>query len=531
MERLIRSHPSAIMVSLINEPFAVKEKKGHRHLYREELEDFFQASTYAIQIQNPDRVIKHVEGDYDPPTRTGLSDFHCYTMWYTNHALPIGKLHRGYLPAIKRGWKTGCGEYGTEGLDPSEVMWGDYPKTWLPADADEPWTPERIAKAQTYSMHGDWYEEPSTLPEWIAASQEHQAVATQMMTDALRRRADLVVSTAVHLLIDAWPSGWMKALVDHRRKPKPAYFAFARSLKPVRVHLRSDRRQAYTGDRVDVEAWVLNDTPEELAGHRMIVTVREREKDWDSFAAEVSVSAVSAECSGLIPVVAPPVADREAFWVDATLIDANGKRVDAERLQLESFAPEVNPITELFLDDEHQRIADNEGLIGTQQPNRVLIRSGAAFERHQEAVLQWVKDGARAVLLLAGQKENGKVTLGDDVVDVKPLGQSVTFLARSRDEPLTRDFGPKDFSFWYNAHLDRIDAIADHYLDFDGLTPLLFTYQKPEFFRQATGGKRKLPVVGKLSLGKGELVFSVLRIDGFWGKNPVLDRFLIGLLT
>ncbi len=153
MERLIRSHPSSIMVTFINEPFSVvKEKKEHRDLYRNELEAFFEAARGVIGIENPDRLIKNVEGDYDPPTRSGLSDFHCYTLWYTNHSMPIGKLHKGYLQALKKGWKAGCGEYGTEGLDPLSVMLENYPKEWLPKNIKDPWTPEKIIKAQTY----DW---------------------------------------------------------------------------------------------------------------------------------------------------------------------------------------------------------------------------------------------------------------------------------------------------------------------------------------------------------------------------------------
>jgi len=67
--------------------------------------------------------------------------------WHTNHSLPIGKLHKGYLQPLKKGWKTGCGEYGTEGLDPLSVMLENYPNQWLPKNIKEPWTPEKIIKA------------------------------------------------------------------------------------------------------------------------------------------------------------------------------------------------------------------------------------------------------------------------------------------------------------------------------------------------------------------------------------------------
>ena len=47
-----------------------------------------------MRVLNPDRVIKHVDGDYDPPSDT-LPDNHCYCGWYNGHGLELGKLHRG----------------------------------------------------------------------------------------------------------------------------------------------------------------------------------------------------------------------------------------------------------------------------------------------------------------------------------------------------------------------------------------------------------------------------------------------------
>ncbi|MCK5740011.1 glycoside hydrolase family 2, partial [bacterium] len=67
MERLVRPHACNIMVSYINEPFANGWNKPHRHLIRDELENFFTAASLVIRQANPERVIKTVDGDYDPP--------------------------------------------------------------------------------------------------------------------------------------------------------------------------------------------------------------------------------------------------------------------------------------------------------------------------------------------------------------------------------------------------------------------------------------------------------------------------------
>ncbi|MBP3360909.1 MAG: hypothetical protein J6N52_08660 [Clostridia bacterium] len=51
---------------------------------------------------------------------------------------------------------------------------------------------------------------------------QSNAFAPQIMTEAFRRD-NRMISNAIHLFIDAWPSGWMKTIMDCRRNPKPAY--------------------------------------------------------------------------------------------------------------------------------------------------------------------------------------------------------------------------------------------------------------------------------------------------------------------
>ena len=163
MERLVRNHPSNILISYINEPFPGAGGKPHRHLLRPELESFFIAADQVVHLANPDRVIKPVDGDYDPPA-SGLPDNHCYNGWYNGHGLYLGKLHKGYWQKVKPGWFYGCGEFGSEGLDPVSVMRKYYPSEWLPHNSEEEkdWTPDQIISegfkgAQTGRFHYMWF--------------------------------------------------------------------------------------------------------------------------------------------------------------------------------------------------------------------------------------------------------------------------------------------------------------------------------------------------------------------------------------
>lgn len=541
MERHIRRHASAIMISYINEPSSVKKQgKEHRHLLRNELEDFFEAADRVVRLENPDRVIKRVEGDYEPPTRTGLSDFHCYTMWYTNHALPIGKLHKGYLPAMKQGWLAGCGEFGTEGLDPLETMLKDYPDEWLPVNLDAAWTPERISKSQTYSMHGDWYGEQQNISDWIEASQAHQALATKWMTDALRRRADRIVSTAVHLLIDAWPAGWTKALVDHNRTPKPAYFALQKAYKPVRIHWRTDRLAVYSGEPVKIEAWALNDSGTSLVNYQVAATAGTSSgKHIGDYGIDVDAAAVMPTYAGTLVFNAPEVSGRESITVEAMLTDSGNAIVDRESIRIDVFPREASfsvprmsvygPEAEWLTAKLNVRTGSVDSSVKGADASKkgvILIGSLEDYAIRAETIEQQVANGAAAIILCSGA---GTLRIGGSKVEFRKMNE-LTFVSLDRDEALANDFQPSDFSFFYNEDCDHIDTIAHCWIEGEAVEPVVFTYEKPSFMGHAKGRKRKLPVVGRTGFGQGQMVFCALRLRGFSGVNPVLDRFIKRLL-
>ena len=165
MERLVRSHPCNILDTYINEPFPdaaspfTTAVDSTRHLTRSELESFFLAADQVVRQANPDRVIKPVDGDYFPP-EPGLPDNHCYCGWYNGHGVELGRLHRGYWQPVKPGWYYGCGEFGSEGLDPVELMRRHYPADWLPQAPQEEasWSPNQIVKAQTGQFHYMWFD-------------------------------------------------------------------------------------------------------------------------------------------------------------------------------------------------------------------------------------------------------------------------------------------------------------------------------------------------------------------------------------
>ena len=468
MERLVRKHPSNVVVSYINEPFPNADNKPHRHLTRCELETFFECCDAIVMLNNPDRVIKHVDGDYDPPTE-GMPDNHCYPMWYNGHGIDIGRLHRGYWMPVKPGWYYGCGEYGAEGLDFPEVMKECYPKEWI----KEPFNPKNIVRAQTGSFHYFFYPTPEGIETWVEKSQEHQAFATKMMTEAFRRD-NMMISNAIHLFIDAWPSGWMKSIMDCRRNPKKAYFAYRDALEPMMVSLRCDRFTYYEGEKVSVETFICNDTNIETDRYTIVFELYDGKKVIMKNEIPVEIKDCCAKYSASAEFVIFKVNNREKYTLKAILLDEQRRPVTYNSLQIEVF--------------EDVEIPENKNVE------------------------------------IISMLEEGEYEFAGEKVKVSKCGMlPLHFVACNTGHEIAEEFEEKDFSYWYDRKRDMITPILYNTFEAEGFTPILTSGNMDE-----NGDWNKvLACAEKEYNGKRYIICNVdLRTE-----NPVAKRFLRKIMT
>ncbi|MBR1969450.1 MAG: hypothetical protein IKA17_03740 [Clostridia bacterium] len=466
-ERIIRKHPCNVVLTYINEPFPNAQNSPHRHLERFELENFFACCDLIVKQSNPDRVIKHVDGDYDPPTES-MPDNHCYPMWYNGHGIDIGKLHRGYwLPVLPK-WYYGCGEYGAEGLDSLEVMEKFYPKEWMA----EPFDPKNIVRAQTGDFHYFFYETPEGLENWIEKSQEHQALATKMMTEAFRRN-NRMVSNAIHLFIDAWPSGWMKTIMDCLRNPKKAYFAYRDSLSPIMLSLRTDRFTYVMGETAEIEIYLCNDTNKE----EEYTLVCELYDGSGKLIKKNEEKVYSNDCSSKYVATAQfsvnTNSDRESVTLKAILMDINNNVVNYSEQKCEYFAD--------------CKIEEND--------NIVLIEKLSA----------------------------GVYEIAGETVVVKECGMHpLHFASRNSNHSAVEEFESRDFAYWYNKEADMITPIMNATFTAEGFTPVITSGNK----NNDGVWEKVLAVAEKYYEGKRYVICQLdLRCE-----NPVAKRFKRNLL-
>ncbi|MEN8120276.1 MAG: sugar-binding domain-containing protein [Bacteroidota bacterium] len=343
--RMVRSHPSNSVVSYINEPMKGTRDTITKRLTEKEEVALFRSCDSLVSIVNPNQVVKWIDGDYQNLSE-GYSDHHCYNLWYWKHTIPFSEMYKGKWTKTRAGWMHGCGEYGTEGMDDVTLMRKYYPKEWLPTTEDEAWTPAKIPGCQSARQgFKRWIGNPTTMSEWVNNSRTHQQYSTRLIVEALRRDAKMN-STAIHLLIDAWPNGWLKTIMDYDRKAKPAYFEFRDAQTPLAANLKPENFYYFTKDTVKIEAWNCNDTQEKFKKAICKYQVEMNGKIIISGNTIATISACNPMFQGNIEFIAPKVKNKEIIKVKYALIDKSGKVMHDTSVEIEIY-PEKDKNTKL----------------------------------------------------------------------------------------------------------------------------------------------------------------------------------------
>ena len=519
MERLIRSHPSCILVTYINERFSDQKSRGKisRRMNRPEMERFFRAADEAVLFENPDRAIKPVEGDYDPPA-PGLPDNHCYTLWYFRNGIDIGLLLKGYWQPLKPGWNYACGEFGAEGLDRVELMRARCPASWLPATPAEEktWTPNRIARAQTGQMYQHFFDKPDSLEGWVRASREHQAWATRLMTEAFRRD-NRMVSFAIHLFIDAWPTGWMKAIVDVERQPKPAYFVYRDALTPLMANIRTDRWKFYSDETMRCEFWICNDTQQTPAQPTLAWELEVDGKIVHAQRAPAEVKPVEAVFQGFTAIPAPQVTQRTPGRLRLALFDGD-KVVHDTAIDVEFF-PKAKPLDVAVqvvgsADGHAVRLAKELKLRVKSRATILLIDDDAAYQKRRADIDAAIERGARAIFL---NLPKGEYVLPGSPAKVTVQTANPHFLSRATGHPLVAGFEPFDFRFWYDEKAGMITPLANAKFSGDDWNAVLKT--------------QGVMAVGERAYGQGRVILCEAFLADRLAANPTARMFAERLLT
>ncbi len=542
MERLIRSHPSCVLVTFINEPYGFNMGgQPHRHMTREELELFFTAAQKTIYMTNPDRAIKAIDGDYDAPG-PGISDNHCYNGWYGNHGLDIGRQYRGYWQPVKKDWMFGCGEYGAEGLDPVDLMRRRYPKNWLPKSKEEEgqWTPHPIIKSQTGDFHHVFFDTPNTLENWVRESHEHQAWVVRLQSEAFRRESRLN-TCAVHLFIDAFPSGWMKSIMDCERNPKQAYFAIRDAFAPLMVNLRSDRWGWFEGEQIEIEAWICNDTHESMTGSELRYQFEQEGAVLLAESIKAEVPRCASRFQGKIVFEAPTVKKRTNCKLRLGWFDIKGESIHESEFKVAIFPrnePMKVPVIQVIESKERTgtRLLKELGWKAKAREEKsevYLVTDFSEYLKNEKSILKAVEGGATLVIL---DLPSQKLKIADfeiEVLDCK-MGPR-NFVSRKTGHRFVENCEKNDFRFWKEKESDCVLPLLLKSFRAQGWTPILVSGEPGSQGKDnmATVGLdwKKTLAAGEVRWGQGMIRISLLQLQNRIEQNPPAMSFAQQLLS
>ena len=526
MEHLTRNHPSVVIESFCNETADSEDYGWEQYgLGRVKMQHFFDGARQTVLMSNPDRVVKYCDGDYSPLAESyGVSDFHCYTYWYVSHGMPGGKFEKGYLPSFRPEWMTGCGEYGTDGLDRLELMKKYYPKEWLPNADDEPWTPKRIAKAQCFGNHRQFFPEQTNIKDWIRESREWQRKALKKYVHCLRRRVDYVQSSAVHLLIDAWPAGWTKTLVDVDRIPKPAYYSFKEANIPVRISMRKDKFVVYENESVISEFYGLNDTNiDEKA--RVTVSVYYNGELKNSYEKEFIAKAVSSTYVGDVTV--NPNGFIGKIDIIAKMVVGDKVTYDMDSFESRPLNKKANSIPVIY----GENLKGIANLCSGKKNNKVIFCDNVEYRKRQDELEQMAYNGARVIVFT-----NRPINVLDENIIFKihnleeELSSTKIIAYRNENNKFVEEFPYEAFSNIYNADKDYRDLTAWFHFDWDNSEEILYDLADTSKDINVLNKSHKMVMASKKH-GKGEVILSTLScLKGCIGCNPYLDKLFINLI-
>ena len=532
MERLVRKHPSTIMVTYINERFPNAEGQPQRCLNdASEFYHLFKSLDQVVLLSNPDRVIKAGDGDYDPPS-PGLPDNHCYNTWYNGHGLGLGKMYKGYWQLVKPDWNYACGEFGAEGLDPLNVMQKYYPKAWLPKNKEDEknWNANRISMSQTHRFHYMWYNTQTSLSDWIEASQNYQARAMKFVAEAFRRDSRMV-SFAIHLFIDAWPAGWMKTIMDVDRQPKKAYFAYRNALQSLMISLRSDRNQFFSGEETAIEAWICNDMNSAPAGYQLKYQVEKDEKVIMANQVPANIPINSAQFQGFLRFKTPDVSNRTEYTVRIALENEKGEIVSQNEFVFDVFPNAALSKSKLYVLGETTgkamkllREAGFQMASSVKTADVILVDDFSKYVQLEKEVNELVNRGKKVVFIeLPG---NEYVIAGTTVLVEKTTMGDYYFVSPATGHSLVKNFKPLDFNMWYNG-------------EYGYITPILaYTISAPEWVPVLSSGasnwladKGTVMAAAELKYGKGLFRICEVQLVDRIKYNPSAFDFLDKILS
>jgi len=111
----------------------------------------------------------------------------------------------------------------------------------------------------------------ASLEELVEQGQLLQAEGYKCIYEEARRQKPYCSMALNWCYNEPWPTAANNSLLNWPAKPKPAFYAVSKACRPVLASARLPKFSWVEGEKFTCEPWILNDSPEPVAGGKMIV--------------------------------------------------------------------------------------------------------------------------------------------------------------------------------------------------------------------------------------------------------------------
>ncbi|MBU2444835.1 MAG: beta-galactosidase [Bacteroidetes bacterium] len=148
-------------------------------------------------------------------------------------------------------------EFGAQALPELSSLKKILSKKEIEKPIWEKWKYHNFQFEQTFHIAG--IDKGKSINEFIRNSQQYQAELIQTAIDFYRRGKHVNITGLFQFMfIDCWPSiTW--SVIDYYGKKKAGYFALKKAFQPVYVSIKIMRKKYFTGQKLNVDIWIIND--------------------------------------------------------------------------------------------------------------------------------------------------------------------------------------------------------------------------------------------------------------------------------
>jgi beta-mannosidase len=183
---------------------------------------------------------------------------------------------------MNRASKTAYTEFGVpspadedvlKAIIPAEELWPPAPGgSWESHHAYNAWVGDTWLMQDTIE---GYFGKSRNLEELVRNGQLLQAEGYKAVYEEARRQKPYCSMALNWCFNEAWPAAANNSLISYPVRPKPSYYAVRDACRPAMTSCRNLKFSWEKGEEFSTEVWILNDSPVEIRGHTIILTLEQ----------------------------------------------------------------------------------------------------------------------------------------------------------------------------------------------------------------------------------------------------------------